>query len=144
MPNIPGLPPFESGTKRAHAPRLGEHTLEVLAQHGYSEAEIAALLEQQGGERAGTVDAGNEGGRCSRNCSAAIFRSMSILTGIVMLSLRGAQRRSMAQPGEPQCRGPGGRLLPRVKPGDRCAPRNDGTGERFHSGRKRSTSESGC
>jgi crotonobetainyl-CoA:carnitine CoA-transferase CaiB-like acyl-CoA transferase len=47
MPNIPGLPPFESGSKRAHAPRLGEHTLEVLAQHGYSEAEIAALLEQK-------------------------------------------------------------------------------------------------
>ncbi len=47
MPNIPGLPPFESGTKRAHAPRLGEHTLEVLAQHGYSEAEIAALLERK-------------------------------------------------------------------------------------------------
>ena len=23
MPNIPGLPPFESGTKRAHAPTLG-------------------------------------------------------------------------------------------------------------------------
>jgi crotonobetainyl-CoA:carnitine CoA-transferase CaiB-like acyl-CoA transferase len=47
MPNIPGLPPFESGTRRAHAPMLGEHTLEVLAQHGYSEAEIAALLEQK-------------------------------------------------------------------------------------------------
>lgn len=47
MPNIPGLPPLESGTRRAHAPCLGEHTLEVLAQHGYSEAEIAALLEQK-------------------------------------------------------------------------------------------------
>jgi crotonobetainyl-CoA:carnitine CoA-transferase CaiB-like acyl-CoA transferase len=43
MPNIPGLPPFESGTKRAHAPRLGEHTRDVLAEHGYSSAEIAAL-----------------------------------------------------------------------------------------------------
>lgn len=47
MPNIPGLPPFESGTKRAHAPRLGEHTREVLAQHGYSPAEIAGLLERK-------------------------------------------------------------------------------------------------
>ena len=47
MPNIPGLPPLESGTKRAHAPRLGEHTREVLAQHGYTEAEIAALLEKK-------------------------------------------------------------------------------------------------
>jgi crotonobetainyl-CoA:carnitine CoA-transferase CaiB-like acyl-CoA transferase len=44
MPNIPGLPPFESGTKRAHAPVLGEHTREVLAEYGYSPAEIAALL----------------------------------------------------------------------------------------------------
>jgi hypothetical protein len=26
MLNIPGLPAFESGTKRAHAPTLGEHT----------------------------------------------------------------------------------------------------------------------
>jgi len=47
MPNIPGLPPLENGTKRAHAPRLGEHTIEVLQEHGYTEAEIAALLERQ-------------------------------------------------------------------------------------------------
>jgi crotonobetainyl-CoA:carnitine CoA-transferase CaiB-like acyl-CoA transferase len=47
MPNIPGLPPFESGTKRAHAPALGEHTQDVLAEHGYSAAEIAALLEKK-------------------------------------------------------------------------------------------------
>ncbi|HBK06916.1 MAG TPA: CoA transferase [Acetobacteraceae bacterium] len=47
MPNIPGLPPFESGTKRAHAPTLGEHTREILAGHGYSAAEIAALYEKK-------------------------------------------------------------------------------------------------
>ena len=47
MPNIPGLPPFESGTPRAHAPRLGEHSVAVLREHGYSEAEIAHLLEKQ-------------------------------------------------------------------------------------------------
>jgi crotonobetainyl-CoA:carnitine CoA-transferase CaiB-like acyl-CoA transferase len=44
MPNIPGLPPFQNGTKRAHAPRLGEHTREVLAEHGYSKSEIEALF----------------------------------------------------------------------------------------------------
>ncbi len=44
MPNIPGLPPFENGTKRAHAPALGEHSREVLAEHGYNMAEIADLI----------------------------------------------------------------------------------------------------
>ena len=47
MPNIPGLPPFETGTRRAHAPTLGEHTRDVLAEHGYSAAEIAALYEKK-------------------------------------------------------------------------------------------------
>jgi crotonobetainyl-CoA:carnitine CoA-transferase CaiB-like acyl-CoA transferase len=47
MPNIPGLPPFESGTKRAHAPRLGEHTREVLAEHGYAGEEIESLFARK-------------------------------------------------------------------------------------------------
>jgi crotonobetainyl-CoA:carnitine CoA-transferase CaiB-like acyl-CoA transferase len=47
MPNIPGLPPLESGTKRAHAPRLGEDTRDVLAEHGYSAAEIEDLVERK-------------------------------------------------------------------------------------------------
>ena len=47
MPNIPGLPPFESGTKRAHAPALGENTRDVLSEHGYSAAEIEALFEKK-------------------------------------------------------------------------------------------------
>jgi crotonobetainyl-CoA:carnitine CoA-transferase CaiB-like acyl-CoA transferase len=47
MPNIPGLPKFESGTKRAHAPELGEHTREVLAAHGYSASEIDLLYQQK-------------------------------------------------------------------------------------------------
>ena len=46
MPNIPGLPPLESGTRRAHAPRVGEHSVDVLAEHGYNEAEIADLLRR--------------------------------------------------------------------------------------------------
>jgi crotonobetainyl-CoA:carnitine CoA-transferase CaiB-like acyl-CoA transferase len=47
MPNIPGLPPFESGTKRAHAPTLGEHTSDVLANHGYTRREIEMLFEKK-------------------------------------------------------------------------------------------------
>ena len=47
MPNIPGLPPFQSGTKRAHAPTLGEHTRDVLREHGYGEAEITTLVDKK-------------------------------------------------------------------------------------------------
>ncbi len=47
MPNIPGLPPFESGTRRAHAPTLGEHTREVMLEHGYSTAEIGTLIDKK-------------------------------------------------------------------------------------------------
>jgi crotonobetainyl-CoA:carnitine CoA-transferase CaiB-like acyl-CoA transferase len=47
MPNIPGLPAFETGTKRAHAPALGEHTRDVLTEHGYTVAEIEALYEKR-------------------------------------------------------------------------------------------------
>ena len=43
MPNIPGLPNFENGTKRAHAPAHGEHTNQILAEHGYSANEIATM-----------------------------------------------------------------------------------------------------
>ena len=47
MPNIPGLPPLESGSKRAHAPTVGEHTRAVLAEHGYGSDEILSLLARQ-------------------------------------------------------------------------------------------------
>jgi len=47
MPNIPGLPPFISVTRRAHAPALGEHTRDVLAEHGYSAAEINDLFARK-------------------------------------------------------------------------------------------------
>jgi crotonobetainyl-CoA:carnitine CoA-transferase CaiB-like acyl-CoA transferase len=47
MPNIPGLPPLVSGTRRAHAPRVGEDTRDVLAEHGYAETEIAAMIREK-------------------------------------------------------------------------------------------------
>ncbi len=47
VPNIPGLPPFESGSKRAHAPLFGENTIEVLNEYGYSDADISSLLERK-------------------------------------------------------------------------------------------------
>jgi crotonobetainyl-CoA:carnitine CoA-transferase CaiB-like acyl-CoA transferase len=47
MPNIPGLPPHESGSKRAHAPTVGEHTRAVLEEHGYTAAEISILFDKK-------------------------------------------------------------------------------------------------
>lgn len=40
LPNLIGLPPFESGTTLATAPALGEHSADILREHGYSAAEI--------------------------------------------------------------------------------------------------------
>jgi len=45
-PNIPGLPPLENGTKRAHAPSLGEHSREILAEIGYAADHIEALAKK--------------------------------------------------------------------------------------------------
>jgi crotonobetainyl-CoA:carnitine CoA-transferase CaiB-like acyl-CoA transferase len=47
LPNIPGLPPLGSGSERAHAPRVGEHKTEVLAEHGYGTDEIVRLFERE-------------------------------------------------------------------------------------------------
>jgi crotonobetainyl-CoA:carnitine CoA-transferase CaiB-like acyl-CoA transferase len=43
MPNLPGLPPLIDGTARATAPTCGEHTQDLLREHGYSPAQIADL-----------------------------------------------------------------------------------------------------
>ncbi len=46
VPALPGTPRQADGTPRATAPMTGEHTAAVLAEHGYSAAEIEKLLAQ--------------------------------------------------------------------------------------------------
>jgi crotonobetainyl-CoA:carnitine CoA-transferase CaiB-like acyl-CoA transferase len=43
VPALPGMPPQLDGTPRGTAPVTGQHTIEILRQHGYSAAEIAQL-----------------------------------------------------------------------------------------------------
>ncbi len=47
LPNLVGLPPFVDGDARSVAPALGQHTNAILAEHGYSSAEITALRAGQ-------------------------------------------------------------------------------------------------
>jgi crotonobetainyl-CoA:carnitine CoA-transferase CaiB-like acyl-CoA transferase len=44
VPNIAGAAPFAGGTARATPPRLGAHSRELLAEHGFAPADIAALI----------------------------------------------------------------------------------------------------
>lgn len=44
VPNPPGTMPLLDGMKAAHAPHLGEHTAEVLAELGFSPDDLAAWL----------------------------------------------------------------------------------------------------
>lgn len=41
--NLPGMARFEDGTPLASSPTVGQHTAEVLSEHGYSADEVAAL-----------------------------------------------------------------------------------------------------
>ncbi|MDE2006447.1 MAG: CoA transferase [Rhodospirillales bacterium] len=43
LPRLIGREAFAPGARLSHAPRLGEHSAEILAEHGYTRAEIAAL-----------------------------------------------------------------------------------------------------
>ncbi len=43
MPQIPGLPPPREGDPMVHAPHLGEHSREILAELGYDDGKIDAL-----------------------------------------------------------------------------------------------------
>jgi crotonobetainyl-CoA:carnitine CoA-transferase CaiB-like acyl-CoA transferase len=46
VPALPGMLRQAEGTPRGTAPVTGQHTTDVLAEHGFSAAEIAALLAQ--------------------------------------------------------------------------------------------------
>ena len=46
VPTLPGMLHQLDGTPRATAPVTGQHTASVLVEHGFSEAEIEALLAQ--------------------------------------------------------------------------------------------------
>lgn len=43
LPTLTGRPVFRAGTADAHAPRLGEHSAEILRAHGSTDPEIADL-----------------------------------------------------------------------------------------------------
>jgi crotonobetainyl-CoA:carnitine CoA-transferase CaiB-like acyl-CoA transferase len=44
VPALPGTPRQAVGTLRGTAPATGEHTAAILAEHGYSAAEIKKLM----------------------------------------------------------------------------------------------------
>jgi crotonobetainyl-CoA:carnitine CoA-transferase CaiB-like acyl-CoA transferase len=46
MANIAGIAPFEKGAPRAAAPLPGQHTADVLREHGLSARDIASLIER--------------------------------------------------------------------------------------------------
>lgn len=46
VPTLPGMLPQTDGTRRGTSPVTGQHSAEILAEHGYSAAEIGALLTQ--------------------------------------------------------------------------------------------------
>jgi crotonobetainyl-CoA:carnitine CoA-transferase CaiB-like acyl-CoA transferase len=47
VPNVAGIAPLKEGTLRGTTPVLGQHTSEVLRDHGFSAADIDTLLERK-------------------------------------------------------------------------------------------------
>jgi crotonobetainyl-CoA:carnitine CoA-transferase CaiB-like acyl-CoA transferase len=46
VPALPGMLPQAEGTRRGTAPVTGQHTREILVQHGFAQAEVEALIAQ--------------------------------------------------------------------------------------------------
>jgi len=46
LPSLPGVTGQAGGTPRGNAPATGQHTTEILAEHGFAAAEIDSLLKQ--------------------------------------------------------------------------------------------------
>ena len=46
VPALPGMLPQADGTRRGTAPVTGEHSVKILAEHGYSASEIQGLMAQ--------------------------------------------------------------------------------------------------
>lgn len=44
VPALPGMAPPQDGTPRGTSPTVGQHSREILAEHGYTAAEIDALI----------------------------------------------------------------------------------------------------
>lgn len=46
VPNVPGLQVLADGAPLARAPGIGQHTREILGDHGYADLEVAALTDR--------------------------------------------------------------------------------------------------
>jgi len=46
IPNVAGIAPFTEGTARAVTPVPGQHTREILIDHGFRPEDIASLMER--------------------------------------------------------------------------------------------------
>ena len=47
LPNLIGIVPFGTGEVRAAAPALGQHSAEILREHGFAERDIADLIARR-------------------------------------------------------------------------------------------------
>ena len=87
VPNIAGSAPFADGTPRGTTPVPGQHTADILRQHGFSAADIAALMQRRR-HRAGV----------GRNSAAyCAVRDISAQYGLRYCALPAARRNSSSR-----------------------------------------------